>query len=328
MAADPLQTHVAQEFEHERPWISCRFDPTGQYVFAGSEDFHVWRIDLQSGAKQAYQTDAWVRALAFHGDVLLTGGYDGRLLWWPVATDPVEPLREVAAHDGWIRAISVSPDGNLIATCGNDLKVKLWQASDGALVREFAGHERHVYNVAFHPSGTEMVSGDLIARFLHWEVATGKVLRDFTLPVLHKYDPTFRADYGGPYGLAFRADGSAMAASGITEVTNAFAAVGDPAVSVVDWSTAKETVVHRSKGGVKGKAWGLVLHPEGFDIAASGGPGGGHLFFWRPAEKDEFHSFNLGNIARDLDLHPDGLRLATAHYDRKLRISLMAPKPA
>jgi WD40 repeat protein len=321
MPADPLQTHVAQEFTHDSPWIACRFDPTGTYVFGGAEDFQVWRIQLASGAKQAYPTNAWVRALAFTGDKILTGGYDGRLIWWPIAAEQPAPERDVAAHEGWIRAMTVSPDGQLLATCGNDQKVKLWQLSDGSLVREFVGHERNVYNVAFHPNGKELVSGDLVARFLHWELDTGKILREFTVPTLHKYDPTFRADYG-----AFRKDGSALAASGITNVTNAFAAVGNPAMAIVDWATGKETVAHLSKGAIQGKAWGLILHPEGIDIAATGGPGGGHLFFWRPDQKDEFHSFSLGNVARDLDLHPDGLRLATAHHDRKLRISLMGPK--
>lgn len=70
------------------------------------------------------------------------------------------------------------------------------------------------------------------------------------------------------------------------------------------------------------------MHPEGFDIAATGGPGGGHLVFWRPEEKDEFHTLNLGSVARDLDLHPDGLQLVSAHHDGKLRLCRMAPKSA
>src|SRR5690606_5438866 len=157
MAADPLQTHVSKEFEHERPWISCRFDKSGKYVFGGSEDFHVWRIDLESGEKVAYNTAAWVRAIAVTNDLLITGGFDGRLMWWPVAAEKPEPVREVAAHDGWVRAVEVSPDGTRLATCGNDLKVKLWNLSDGSQVGEMLGHERDIYNVAFHPDGKQLV---------------------------------------------------------------------------------------------------------------------------------------------------------------------------
>ena len=52
----------------------------------------------------------------------------------------------------------------------------------------------------------------------------------------------------------------------------------------------------------------------------------GKNVFWKPGEKDEFHSLNLGNVARDLDLHPDGVQLLTVHHDGKLRISRMAPQ--
>ena len=49
------------------------------------------------------------------------------------------PLRTVEAHQGWVRAVAVSPDGKLLATCGNDNLVKLWNAADGTLVDELRG---------------------------------------------------------------------------------------------------------------------------------------------------------------------------------------------
>jgi WD40 repeat protein len=327
MTADPMQTHIVKTVPHELPWISCRFDPSGKYAFGGAEDFQVWRIDLESDAKVAYPTDSWVRALAFPDpQTLITGGYDGRLIWWPVEGEQVEPLRQVAAHDGWVRAVALSPDRQLVASCGNDYKVKIWNAADGGLVRELAAHDRDVYHVAFHPHGQDLVSGDLTARFIHWDWATGEMRREFKIESLSKYDPSFRADYGGPYCLLFDSSGETLGASGITNVTNAFAAVGEPIVSLIDWEKGEERIALRAKGELKGKAWGLVLHPEGFVIAASGGPGGGHLLFWKGDDKEPFHSLNLGNLVRDLDLHPDELRLLTCHFDKNLRISLMAPK--
>ena len=58
------------------------------------------------------------------------------------------------------------------------------------------------------------------------------------------------------------------------------------------------------------------------------GTGGGFLWFTRPDQAHEFAKFNLGNTGRDLDLHPDGLRVATAHHDGKLRLTSLAPKIA
>ena len=35
------QTHVVTAFKHDIPLTTCRIDPTGRFVFAGAEDFHV-----------------------------------------------------------------------------------------------------------------------------------------------------------------------------------------------------------------------------------------------------------------------------------------------
>src|SRR3954471_7750181 len=190
-AADPVQTHVAKDLVHDKPLLACRFDPSGKYVFAGGEDFKVHRWDIASGARiELPEAAAWVRALGFSKDsqTLITGGYDGRLLWWPVAAEKPTPTRTVEAHKGWIRSLAVSPDGSLIATAGNDQLVKLWKIEDGSLVREMPGHPRHVYNVAFHPEGKRLASGDLMANVIEWEVETGKEVRRLKFPPLSKYD--------------------------------------------------------------------------------------------------------------------------------------------
>ncbi|MDZ4686304.1 MAG: WD40 repeat domain-containing protein [Planctomycetaceae bacterium] len=329
MPADPVATHVAQQLKHDAPLVACRFDPTGRFVFAGAQGNQVVRWELAGEAKTALKAHhSWVRSFGFStaGDVLVTGGYDGRLIWWPAADAEPKPLRTVEAHAGWIRAVAVSPDGQLLASCGNDLKVKLWRMADGGLVREFAGHERHIYHVAFHPDGQQLVSGDLVGKFFHWNVATGETVRQFTIDSLTKFDKVFIADYGGPHCLTFTTDGKRLLAGGITNVSNAFAGIGNPIVVEIDWAEAKAVVTHLTKANVNGVAWGLVWHPDGYVIAALGGHAGGKLGFWKPEEKDEFHTFNLGNNVRDLALHPDGLRLATPHHDGICRISQMAPK--
>ena len=326
---DPTKTHVAQDFKHESPLISCRFDPSGKYAFAGAQDFAVWRWDLSSGQKTAYSAvESWVRGIAFSQDgrTMLTGGYDGRLIWWPVDATKPEPIRTVEAHDGWLRALAVSSDHSLVATVGNDRLVKLWRMDDGSLVREMTGHESYVYNVAFHPDGKQLVTGDLKCRLIHWDVTNGKLQREWTVPSLFKYDTTFRADIGGFRGMTFAQTGDLLAVSGITNVTNAFACVGNPSVVIFDWAKGEQKIDYLTKNKPRAVAWGVALHPQGFAMAAAGGPGGGYLLFWRADQQQEFHQFKLPNTARDLSLHPDGLQLATAHYDGHLRICKMTSK--
>ena len=326
---DVTKTHVAHDLVHNSPLISCRFHPSGKFVFAGAQDFSVWRFEVGSGKKtELSSTESWVRGLAFDrdGKILVTAGYDGRLIWWPASEEKPEPIRTVQAHKGWIRAVAVSPDDSLVASVGNDLVVRLWNMTDGTLVREMTGHESHIYNVAFHPSSGHLATGDLKCHLIHWDVKTGKQLRTWTAPSLQKYDKTFRAVIGGFRGMTFSPDGKYVACSGITNVTNAFAGVGNPSVVVFDWESGKKQIEHLSKSKLRGVAWGVAIHPNGMRIAASGGRGG-YLLFWKPEAVEAIHQFKFKNIALDLDLSSDGLHLATAHHDGHLRISRMEAKP-
>ncbi len=52
-------------------------------------------------------------------------------------------------------------------------------------------------------------------------------------------DTVFRADIGGARALTFSDDGSTLALGGITNVTNAFAGIGEVVVVLVDWQQNK-----------------------------------------------------------------------------------------
>ncbi len=326
---DVAQTHVASEWKIGSPLISCRYDPKGRFLFAGAQDYQVWRCEAATGkATQLKGANAWVRGIAFSPDgaSVYTGGYDGRLLWWPL--EGGAPSRAIEAHQGWINAIAVSPDGSLIATCGNDLLVRVWSASDGQPRQTLRGHETRVYNAAFHPDGKHLVSVDLKCNVLHWTLADGKVARPLKVEALHIYDKGFMADIGGARSLQFDTKGAQLAVGGITNVSNAFAGIGNPCVVMLDWATGKSTTQHLAKETFNGVAWGLALHPEGLVLAGAGGGSGGQVYFWKPGEKNEFHKLKLKDTCRDMHLAPDGLHLATAHFDGFLRICRMSAKPA
>ena len=327
----PEKAHAERAFAHKAPLIACRFDPQGRYVFATSEDQSVQRWELTTGKAAAYAGhQSWVFALGFtpDGATLLTGGGDGRLIWWSATALDPKPIRTVEAHAGWLRSIAVSGDGKTVATCGNDRMVRLWSAVDGSKQMELPGHERPVYRVAFAPDGKTLISADLLGNVIEWDYRPGKEVRRLNAAKLWIYDQNFRADCGGVRDLAFSGDGRRLACGGQIEATNPFGAVSVPSVLLLDWATGQETRMQRPKEDVKGVTWGVRFHPSGFVVAVSGGTGGGHLWFWKPDQVNEFARFNLGNIGRDLDLHPDGLRVATAHHDGKARITALFAKPA
>ncbi|HVC98499.1 MAG TPA: WD40 repeat domain-containing protein [Pirellulales bacterium] len=332
VVADPTQVRQVKEFKHNRPLFASRIDPSGRFVCTGAHDKLVARWDVDGDKKLEFAGhESWVRGMAFQpgGELLLTGDYTGRLAAWRYAAEPAQPpVYTIEAHKGWVRAVAFSPDGATVATCGNDKLVRLWSASDGKLVRELAGHESHVYNVVFHPAGGNLASCDLKGVVKHWDVTTGMAVRQLDASVLWKYDPTFKADIGGARGMAFSPDGAWLAASGITEVSNAFAGIGFAVIALFDWASGERKQVLRPKENFQGVAWAVAFHPAGFIMAVGGGGGGGALWFFKPDQPNPFFEFKLPNNARDLALHPDGLRLAIAHFDNTLRLYDMSPKPA
>lgn len=328
--ADPTQTHVALELKHGSPLISCRFDPRSRFVFASAEDNTVQRWTLGSDQAVAFAGhESWVQGMSFStdGETLITAGCDGRLIWWPATADKPEPIRKIDAHQGWLRFVVTSPSGEFVATASNDRMVKLWKTSDGTLVRELAGHQCHVYSAWFHPTGEFLLSGDLKGVVNQWRVADGTLVRTFDAKTLHSYNGGQGVDFGGVRSLGISPDTKRLACGGLHKAENPLGAVHEPLVLEFEWETQKLLRSHVAEN-IKGAAWRVAYHSVGFLVGVSGGSSGGFLLFWNPDQDKEFHRFQLPSLARDLDLHPDGVQIATAHFDRVLRLSRMAPKQA
>ncbi len=327
---DPKQTHMVSQWPHDRPLNACRFDPAGRFVFCGSEDAAVERFNLADGVRTVinggHQT--WVCALACSKDGVhaISGGCDGKITWWESAAAEPKPIRSIDAHKGWIRTLDVSPDGTLLVSGGNDNVVRLWNINDGSLVREFIGHPRHVYCVTFHPQGQFLLSGDLIGGLKQWEVATGKEVRTFDATPLHSYNGGQQVDFGGIRAIAVSPDGKWLVAGGLYKATNPLGAVHEPLVLLYDWETQKLEKQLIAEGITQGVIWRLKWLSDGSIMGLSGGGSGGFLVFWKPDTEKDYHRFQLPGLARDMDLHPDGLQVATAHFDRHVRISRLAAK--
>ena len=327
--ADPKNAHLVHKLKHDRIMWSCRFDEQGQHILAGAQDKYFHRWDLATGSKIRMQGHkSWIRRFAFHPKqkVVITGAYEGKLIWWNVTGDQPKKIREIQAHEGYVRGVAISPDGKFVATGGNDTLVKIWSAKSGKLLHTIKAHKRHVYNVAFHPGGKSLITGDLMGKIKQWQVGTWKHERDFDGDLLVGWDTKFQADCGGVRGIDFGPGGKMMAIAGISGVTNAFAGTGKPTVVLYDWKTGKRTQVLLS-GGTGGHCWGVRWHHQGDFLVAVCGSGGGKLVFFKPGTKKPIHSIGLPHVAYDVALHPDGLRLAVALYDKSIAIYDLGPKP-
>jgi hypothetical protein len=301
----------------------------GRYVICGTEDTFADRFSLADGARTplAGGHESWVFSVAVSGDGAwtVTGGGDGRLVWWETAAEAPRPVRAVEAHAGWIRSLAVSPDGQSLASGGNDGFVRIWNLADGSLLREIAGHARNVYSVAYHPDGA-LLSGDLLGVLKQWDPATGREVRTFDAATLHSYNAGQAVDFGGVRGLGASLDGAFLAAGGLHKASNPLGAVHEPLVLIFGWEKGELLKSQIPEGIAQGVVWDLAWLADGTLCAASGGGTGGLLLFFKPEEDKDFHRLMLPNIVRHMALSADGRRVATAHHDGKVRLTRLGPK--
>ncbi|MFN8707011.1 MAG: WD40 repeat domain-containing protein [Planctomyces sp.] len=330
---DVRQAWVSAQWAHDRPLVSCRFDPSGRFVFSGSEDTAVERFQMTDGAKVMLTGGhaSWVNAIGFSKDsaIAVTGACDGKLTWWDISSDAAKVIRSQPAHGTqWVRSLAVSPDGTQVATGGNDNVVRIWKLADGSPIHEFKGHMKQVYSVTWHPSGQFLLSGDLGGSVRQWDLAAGKESRAFDATPLFSFNGGQGVDFGGVRGLAISPDGKRVVAGGLYKASNPLGAVHEPLVLLFDWETLKLEKQMIAEGITQGVIWRLVWLSDGTVMGANGGGNGGHLIFWKTDAEKDYHRFQLPNLVRDMDLHPDGIQVATAHHDRHLRITKLSAKPA
>ena len=188
---DPTAAKVVNQWKYDpSPLIACRFDPTGRYVFAGGSKT-IWSCgsacEPVSSCRWRGMTVGCAIGFSSSGKRCWTAGYDGKLIEWDAEAESPVPLRQIDAHQGWIRSLDVSPDQKLLATGGNDHVVRIWDVGSGQIRQTCAGHDRHVYSVLFSPDGKLLFSGDLRGAVKRWDVETGAELS--TLDAKQLYTP-------------------------------------------------------------------------------------------------------------------------------------------
>jgi WD40 repeat protein len=128
--------------EHSRKRFSLPGPvPGGSRIFVGASDGNVYEVDPL--AKARFQPLAghasFVTGVAVASDLLVSGSYDCKLLWRKL--DGGQIVQSVEnAHSRWIRKVVAAPDGRLIASVGDDMVCRLWEAPSGKLLHELRGH--------------------------------------------------------------------------------------------------------------------------------------------------------------------------------------------
>ncbi|MSR32150.1 MAG: hypothetical protein EXR99_11645 [Gemmataceae bacterium] len=268
--------------------------PGANKAYVAGSDFKIHEVDFDNAKPEIreFGTHAsYVTSLKLAGEVLISGGYDGKLYWWKAAAG--EKVRVVDAHKKWIRQLAVSPNGKILASVADDMVPRLWNSQDGKLIQELKGEHQPLtphhfqsmlYACAFSPDGKVIATADKSGHIVTWEVKTGKKINSMEAPVMYTWDPTARRhSIGGVRSLAFSPDGKFLAAGGTGKIGNIDHLEANARIEIFSWEKTEKTqelVSDKHKGLVEY----LEYHADGMLLGA-GGAGEGFLLFIDPAEK-------------------------------------------
>ena len=300
-------------------------DQDSQRVYLASQDFKVYAVDLAAAKvepKELYAHGSYVTGVALAGKVLVSGGYDRKLVWYD--TEAGKEMRRFDAHGKWLRKVVASPDGRLVASVADDMVCKLWDAESGKLVREMRGHKVQtphdfpsmLYAAAFSADGKHLATADKVGHVVVWEVETGRELAAVEAPVMYTWDPVQRLhSIGGVRSVAFSPDGKLLAVGGTGKIGNIDHLEAKARVEVFDWRAGKQTYEVQSDK-FSGLANRLQFAPDGSWLLGAGGAGEGFLLFFDVAAKKVLRQEKVPMHVHDFALSEDAKSLVCVGHNK------------
>jgi WD40 repeat protein len=326
-SANPDKLKLARELARKEIVFALARQTGGSRLFFAGSDGKVYDADLSQDKpepKEIGTHGGYVDGLALAGTTLVSGGYDGRLVWWDI--DRAAQIRAVDAHPKWVRCVVATPDGKKVASVADDMVCRVWDADSGQLLHELRGHKEKtpndfpsmLYACAVSPDGQHLATGDKVGHVVVWDLSSGKQLAAIETPEMYTWDPVQRRhSIGGIRALAFSPDGALLAVGGIGKIGNIDHLDGKARVEVFDWQKGERT--HEfANDKFKGLVEHLAFAPEGEWLLGAGGAQDGFLMFFDLKEKKAGRQEKVSVHLHDAVLNETGDTIYLAGHNKVL----------
>jgi len=294
-------------------WVwAAEFSPDDRRIVTASQDGKaiVWQrteyegryVPLTEFAK--HQGPIYAAKFSPDGGLIATAGFDRRvLLWNPDEVEPIDiarridglpdppaPYREFVGHAKPVCSLAFGPDGDSLASGGEDNVIRIWDLDSDQQAAVLRGHTSYVRDCTYSPDGK-------------WILSAG---RDQQIKLWHP------ETYGE--SLALGRDG----AGGHTDAVLAacFSRDGSQIVTASRdrtaqlWDAASQKLIARFDEGHEFLASSAVFFADGTRLATGAGDGSTRL--WDVASGTEIKSLMGTGRTASLDVSEDGRWIATA----------------
>ena len=97
-----------------------------------------------------------------------TQGAPAHTLIWDLSTGKIQTA--LHGHSDYVRALALTPDGQVLATGGGDETIKIWDLAAGTELAVLRGHLGQVLSLAFAPEGRWLASGSEDKTVRLWDI--------------------------------------------------------------------------------------------------------------------------------------------------------------
>ncbi len=196
---------------------SVAFSPNGKYLLSGhkSGEVFIWSTKTWGNVMAPWGM-AWtlstgsVPSVAFSpdGKLLATGDWDNRIDIWLAENwkelkrfKNSEPSKDIPKKytifrsvQSQVRSIDFSPNGELLATGGNDRIIRIWSTDTWKNIKSLKGGENWISSVTFSPDGKYLASGDHDGEVYIWDVKKWNIEKTFSEHSIRCLCVTFSPD--------------------------------------------------------------------------------------------------------------------------------------
>lgn len=277
-----MKLSLAYDHKLETGILGLAADPQdGEKVFAACADGAIHEVNLVTGRSKIFEArhTSYASGCVLSPDsrILISGGYDGALIWHDVETR--RSFRRVLAHKFWSWQLALSPEGHQLASvtgqylpggwkyepaAAAESCVKVFETRTGDLLASL-DHVPPVLSCAFSPDGKHLAAGNMMGEVRVWDLgaSTRSPMTQWTSPGFTSWGSIKTHHYcGGVYALAFSPDGNALVGCGMGPMTDPMAGNGKMTWQRWDWRKGEK--IDEIKDGQQGSGLmeALAWHPD------------------------------------------------------------------